>query len=144
MCENEARKKFCSIYCGVAWHNTKRKVALGWIKFKPKMKHFCKWCGTELEGQHRKFCGQSHAFKWQAKYKPEHGKAACRKYYKKNGVAIHRNKNQIIKNLPDGHPRKILSRLRSGIGKIIRENKGIKRCGTIYLTNADKSLMFTV
>lgn len=86
------RKKFCSTDCGAKFHREKRLVSLGWIKHKPKIDYSCKWCQKKLSGQRRKFCCQSHAMDWQAKFKPEQLKAASRKYHKKNWKKIRKGR----------------------------------------------------
>jgi hypothetical protein len=119
MCENEARRKFCSIRCGVNFANSKRKVSLGWIKHKPKEDYFCHWCFEKLNGQRRKFCCQTHAMMWQAKNRPETLRRAGKKWRK---------------SLPSNHPLKIRRRLSSSIRRMIKSRGGKKQIGTKSLT----------
>lgn len=97
------RKKFCSSYCGMEFHNSKRKIALGWIKNKPHQDYSCKWCGALLVGQKRKFCTLEHGLLWNEKNNPDFGpqrKRAVKKYGKKNRRIIHQKstRRKWIKN----------------------------------------------
>jgi hypothetical protein len=97
-CNSETqRKKFCSNECGMDFHNSKRKVVLGWIKNPPIKKYFCKWCNEILSGQKRKFCSIDHGLLWNEKNNPDFNnqrKRAAKKYHKKNRKLIHQRKTK--------------------------------------------------